>query len=162
VERRCNQFRTEVQEKTEEEGERHPPRRAPPLYAQSARLRPMTGSPPPNDVHSILAWYGNMDVVVAHHLVGTDGPVGPLKSRCTSSSGNFPLPYVFSGEPSRSYKDNVACKGTVLGRMAVGTVHRSEVDRRLSHMNQSSLCSGRLPELDGGEKCQFGAKQVNL
>jgi len=38
-----------------ENRKRHPrPEAHPQLYLQSARLRPMTGSPPPNDVHSIF------------------------------------------------------------------------------------------------------------
>lgn len=59
----------------------------------------MTGSPPPNDVHSISQpndWFGVMNVAVAHHLVGTDSLVGLLRSKCTSMSEKFQLSHVFS------------------------------------------------------------------
>lgn len=64
----------------------------------------------PND------WYGVVNVVVADHLVGSDGL---LRFKCRSTSGNVLLSSLSAVE--RRYKNNVACKVAVLEGMAVRT-----------------------------------------
>jgi hypothetical protein len=88
-----------------------------------------------------------MNVVVTDRIVRSDGLVGPHRSRWNTV---FSLRAV-----ERNYKGNVACRDAVFEReRRSGPVCRSEVDRRLNNVNQSSLYhSGRPIELDGGEKC---------